>query len=92
MTTRITNDEFGRAVKCDFTMASRLRNGERLPSRELMERIVAAYGLDANEALSASRKGGKAFSAYLRKNVFERKPEKTDVAETREPEREPTNT
>lgn len=68
---RVTNNEFGDRVGCDFTMASRLRNGERLPSRELLERIVAAYGLDGNEALAATRAGRSAFKEFLRVKVFE---------------------
>jgi transcriptional regulator with XRE-family HTH domain len=67
----MTNDEFGDKVGCDFTMASRLKNGQRLPSRELLERIVEAYDLDANEALAATRAGRAAFKEYLRANVFE---------------------
>jgi len=80
--TRVTNDEFGAAVGCDFTMASRLRNGARLPSRELLERIVKAYNLDANEALDASSQGGHAFAAYLRRTVFEPEPKPDEQTDT----------
>lgn len=72
--TRVTNEEFGDRVGCDFTMASRLRTGDRLPSRDLLRRIVAVYDLDGSEALRASE-SGETFSAYLRKHVFE--PEDT---------------
>ncbi len=72
--TRLTNEDFGAAVGCDFTMASRLRNGARLPSRELLGRIVKAYHLDANEALEACGQGGPAFAAYLNRKVFEPEP------------------
>jgi transcriptional regulator with XRE-family HTH domain len=68
--THITNEEFGANVGCDFTMASRLRNGKRLPSRELLESIVSFYHLDANEALAATRGGKEAFAAYLDRTVF----------------------
>lgn len=68
--TRVTNEEFGERVGCDYTMASRLRGGKRLPSRELLERIVAAYGLDANEALTATATGPLAFARYLGEHVF----------------------
>ena len=80
-TARITNDEFGAKVGCDFTMASRLRNGKRLPSRELLENIVAAYHLDANEALAATRAGADAFKEFLRVRVFE-----VEQAEVTEPD------
>lgn len=72
--TRVTNEEFGERVRCDFTMASRLRTGDRLPSRDLLRRIVAAYDLDGDEALRESETPER-FSAYLRKHVFE--PEDT---------------
>jgi transcriptional regulator with XRE-family HTH domain len=80
---RVTNEEFGQKVGCDFTMASRLRNGQRLPSRERLEQIVKAYGLDGNEALQASAAGPKAFSVYLKAKVFE--PE-ADEPEEKDPE------
>lgn len=83
---RVTNEEFGQKVGCDFTMASRLRNGQRLPSRERLEQIVSAYGLDANEALRASAAGPEAFSLYLKAKVFEPEPEAADEPEKTDPE------
>lgn len=75
---RVTNEEFGARVGCDFTMASRLRNGQRLPSRERLERIVEAYGLDANEALAATRAGAEAFKDYLSAKIFSVEQDTTD--------------
>jgi len=88
----MTNDEFGAKVGCDFTMASRLRNGKRLPSRELLENIVSAFHLDGSEALAATRAGADAFKEYLRINVFE-PPEPEAPAETgdEQPEGLPDN-
>lgn len=80
----ITNEEFGAKVGCDFTMASRLRNGKRLPSRELLESIVNVYHLDANEALAATRAGREAFATYLDRTVFNppaRELDQDDVVE-----------
>jgi len=68
--TRVTNEEFGERVGCDYTMASRLRGGKRLPSRELLERIVSAYQLDGGEALAATAGGPEVFSRYLVDHVF----------------------
>lgn len=68
--TRVTNEEFGERVGCDYTMASRLRGGKRLPSRELLERIVSAYGLDGGEALRATAQGPEVFAQYLSDHVF----------------------
>lgn len=72
--TRVTNYEFGEKVGCDFTMASRLRNGQRLPSRDLLQRIVTAYELDPKDALTAASEGPEVFSAYLREKVFDADP------------------
>lgn len=66
----ITNEEFGKRVGCDYTMASKLRNGRQLPSRELLERIVAAYDLDGAEALNATAQGPETFAVFLRDRVF----------------------
>lgn len=68
--TRVTNEEFGERVGCDYTMASRLRGGKRLPSRELLERIVSAYQLDGGEALAATAGGPDAFARFLSDRVF----------------------
>lgn len=78
MSARVTNEEFGNRVGCDFTMASRLKNGRRLPSRDLLSRIVEAYGLDATEALAASSAGKEAFAAFLDRHVFN-PPENGDL-------------
>lgn len=84
--THITNEEFGANVGCDFTMASRLRNGKRLPSRELLESIVSFYHLDANEALAATREGMDAFADYLDRTVFN--PPAREPAQSEEVERD----
>ncbi len=68
---RMTNEEFGDRAGCHFSMASRLRNGERLPSRELLKRIIAAFALNRAETYEAYDQGTAAFSAYLRAHVFE---------------------
>jgi len=64
-----TNFEFADRVGCDFTTASRLRNGQRLPSRDMLSRIIKAFDLDPAEALTASEDPAT-FSAYLREHVF----------------------
>jgi transcriptional regulator with XRE-family HTH domain len=66
------NEEFGEKVGCHYSMASRLRNGQRLPSRALLRRIIEAFNLDRAEAYLAYDQGKEAFSAYLRKTVMER--------------------
>jgi hypothetical protein len=69
-TVNMTNEVFGSRVGCDYTMASRLRSGDRLPSRALLERIVKTFDLDGSEALEATSRGGPAFAAYLEEKVF----------------------
>ncbi len=62
-------------VGCDFTTASRLRNGTRLPSREMLERIIEAYDLDPREALEAT--ANRTFGSFLKRYVFELEAEET---------------
>lgn len=73
--THITNEDFGLNVGCDPTMASRLRNGQRLPSRERLEQIVRVYGSHdptfGSRALEASSRGPDSFAEFLRVEIFE---------------------
>lgn len=68
---RMTNEEFGERVDCHYSMASRLRTGARLPSRDLLRRIIAEFGLDRMEAYDAYDQGRDGFSRYIRDKVFE---------------------
>lgn len=67
----MTNNAFADAVGCDFTMASRLRNGQRLPGIRLMIRIQAAFDLPYDDLMQAYEGGPESFGAYLRTHVFE---------------------
>lgn len=66
----VTLEVFSDRVGCHFTTASRLRAGERLPSRRLLGRIVKEYGIDRNKAFDAFTAGPEAFGALLREFVF----------------------
>lgn len=66
----MTNKAFGEAAGCDFTMASRLRNGDRLPGIRLMIRISEAFDLPYDDLMAAYQEGAPAFGAYLRTHVF----------------------
>lgn len=79
---RMTNEEFGARVGCHYSMASRLRSGERLPSRDLLRRIIDVFELDRTEAYLAYDQGARAFSAYLRDTVLE--PQETKMDEPKE--------
>lgn len=83
---RMTNEEFGERVGCHYSMASRLRNGERLPSRDLLRRIISAFELNRAEAYDAYDQGKEAFSQYLRDTVLE--PAEPNDPETPEPTEE----
>lgn len=67
----VSNTEFARAVGCHYTLSSRLRNGHRLPSVEMLNRIRRAYNLDADEMLAAYEAGSNQFARYLREHIFE---------------------
>lgn len=71
----VNNHEFAREVGCDHTMASRLRNGKRRPSTNMLMRICEAYKLDEGTALRKLNIGTKAFSEWLREQVFEKEDE-----------------
>jgi transcriptional regulator with XRE-family HTH domain len=69
--TRLTNEAFAEAVGCDFTHASKIRNGSRLPSLQLLIKIREVYALDGNEVLDAYAAGSGPFAEYLNSKVFE---------------------
>lgn len=66
----ITNRDFGKRVGCNYTMASKMRRGVRLPSGALLTRIVLAFDLDGTEAIIAYSGGSATFGEYLEKAVF----------------------
>lgn len=69
--TRLTNEAFAEAVGCDFTHASKIRNGSRLPSLPLLIKIRRVYALDGNDVLDAYAAGPITFAEYLNSKVFE---------------------
>lgn len=67
----VTLEAFADRVGCHFTTASRLRNGQRMPGRELLGRIVEEFDLDPQETLRIfTREDPEEFGEYLRSNVF----------------------
>jgi transcriptional regulator with XRE-family HTH domain len=68
-TSTYTNVAFGEAVGCHHSMASRIVNGKRLPSIELMERIAASYDVSMDEMLDARRKGAAAFGRLMQRKI-----------------------
>lgn len=65
-----TLEAFSARVGCHISTASRLRAGERLPSRELLARVVNVYGLNREDAFDAFTSGPDAFGSFLRDRVF----------------------
>lgn len=66
----VTNEAFARRVGCDYTTASRYRNGQRLPSYAMMQRIAHAFELPLEALATAAARGAPAFGKYLRRHVF----------------------
>jgi transcriptional regulator with XRE-family HTH domain len=74
----ITLHEFGDRVGCDYTTASRLLSGDRMPSTRLLARICTAFKLDHGEALRTLEKDqlradglATGFAQYLKDQIFE---------------------
>lgn len=64
----VSNREFADMVGCDYTTASRIRNGKRKVSLKLFNKIITVFKLDCDEALSAFEKDQ--FGPFLQENVF----------------------
>lgn len=67
---RMTNKEFAERVDVTDSYASYLRNGQRLPSGDLLVRIILTFEMDPISAMNAYKEGGDAFGAFLRDTVF----------------------
>lgn len=71
--TTITNTDFADAVGIHFTMASRLRNGERKPGLSTVISTIRAYHLDCDQIvgwLNAIDRGASYSGVWLRDNIF----------------------
>jgi transcriptional regulator with XRE-family HTH domain len=80
----VSNHQFAAKVGCNYTMASRLRNGKRTPSAAMLVRICEAFDLDKGEALTAFSGGREAMAQWLRDEVFEKGAPKEGAAEDEE--------
>lgn len=70
----VTNQEFAEATGCDSTMASRLRNGHRLPGADLLHRIATEYEIPLELLHQKRDEGCEAMGAFLRDAIFEVNP------------------
>ena len=78
-TLTMTNEEFAERVGIDFTFASRLRNGQRVCSADLLDRIALEFHLPHADLHAARRKGPITFGKYLREMIFNRVTEADDL-------------
>lgn len=67
----MTNEDFAKRVDVHFTMASRMRNGQRLPSVKTLVRISQEFNLPVETLTTAHSAGPEAFGKLLRERVFE---------------------
>lgn len=67
--TAITNQEFAERVGCHHTMASRLLNGQRLASLELLNRIADEFGIPLADLITARLAGSDELGKTLRSRV-----------------------
>ena len=72
-TKAISNADFARRVGVHFTMASRLRNGHRVPSPQTLLSIRDSFGLSPNEvdAMLQACITQESFGAWARQHLFE---------------------
>lgn len=62
----MTNDELGRRIGVGHSMASRIRNGKRLPSTGTLHAIHREIGIPLDELLCAHEEGPDAFGVLVR--------------------------
>lgn len=68
----LTNREFGDAVGIHHSMASRIRNGKRLPGIDTIGRIAEVYGIPEKRLLDARKKGEEAFGRLIQKEIVDK--------------------
>jgi len=78
----VTNAEFARLTGCNYTMASKIRNGARMPSGALFSRIVRVFDLNGDAAVEAYAGGRSVFSDYIEREVFSAGLDETEAVET----------
>ena len=73
----VSNADFARRVGIHYTMASRLRNGHRMPSSGLLSAIVEAFHVEGDElgVMHAALGGGPdTFGAWIRDCLYVEDP------------------
>lgn len=61
----MTNSELAAKIGVDRTLASRLRNGKRSPSKEVIWRIARAFDFPTADIVDATHRGPEAFGKWF---------------------------
>lgn len=67
--TTVTNDAFASRIGVSHSMASRIRNGRRLPSVRTLDAIHREYGIPLETLHRAHLAGPDAFGALMRERL-----------------------
>lgn len=68
-----SNTDFARRVGVHYTMASRIRNGKRMPSSHTLSSMQVAFGVqdgDLRSMMKAIEGGQDTFGAWVREHLF----------------------
>lgn len=69
----VSNTDFARRVGIHYTMASRIRNGKRMPSSATLSRIQTSFGVQGDllkSMMAALDEGQSAFGAWVQEHLF----------------------
>lgn len=67
-----TNKQLADAIGVSQSMASRIRNGQRLPSIAVMNRIASYFDVDLLRLVNTHEQGRAAFGALIRELLAKR--------------------
>jgi transcriptional regulator with XRE-family HTH domain len=65
----MTNEDFGRRIGVGQSMASRIRNGRRLPGVATMHRIHEELGIPLSDLVVAHEAGSQEFGRLIRQHL-----------------------
>ena len=68
----MTNQELADAIGVSASMASRLRNGHRLPGVEVLGKLAEYLDVDLERMVAAHAQGTQAFGVLVRGRLLER--------------------
>ena len=68
----MTNEEFGHKIGVGHSMASRIRNGQRLPGTQTLRAIHREFGIPLEDLMDAHSRGRQAFGTLIRDHLSSR--------------------